>query len=266
MDTSRVDLIIQFSVLAAGQEDDYLNRWLGPIHLIKYVYLADLAYASGHNGQSYTGIPWKFYKFGPWSQEVNAQIDQALSAISAERKSFPSKYEEEKDWKRWSKFDRQLFEEIGSQLPLSISLEVKRAVHEYGQDTPSLLNYVYLTEPMLNAAPNELLDFSIFASAKGEISEDEENKPLVLSNKQKRELKRAIKDFQEKRKEVKARRKSKLANPVKPADYDDSYYEGVQWLDSLAGPDLEVLKHGKFEVTFSPSIWKSPVRKGEDVS
>ena len=49
MDISRVDKIIQYSLLIAGDEDDFSDRQLGPIHLIKYVYLADLDFAASHN-------------------------------------------------------------------------------------------------------------------------------------------------------------------------------------------------------------------------
>jgi hypothetical protein len=45
MKSNKIDLLIQYTLLVAGQEDEYLDRQLGPIHLIKYVYLADLVYA-----------------------------------------------------------------------------------------------------------------------------------------------------------------------------------------------------------------------------
>ena len=35
-----------------------------------------------------------------------------------------------------------------------------------------------------------------------------------------------------------ARRKTKLVNPVPNPRYDDIYYDGLKWLDSLAGPPL----------------------------
>ncbi|MCK1859649.1 hypothetical protein MXE00_14905, partial [Legionella pneumophila] len=85
LNTENVDLIIQYSILAAGDEDEYLDRQLGPIHIIKYVYLADLYYAKFNTGQTFTGADWSFYKFGPWSQEVNIRIEPALQAIHANR-------------------------------------------------------------------------------------------------------------------------------------------------------------------------------------
>lgn len=79
VDTDKIDLIIQFALLAAGDEDDFFDRQLGPIHLIKYVYLADLSFAKRNNGESFTGVDWEFYKFGPWSQQVNERVEPALS-------------------------------------------------------------------------------------------------------------------------------------------------------------------------------------------
>jgi hypothetical protein len=69
MDIKRVDLLLKYILPAAGQEDPG-NRELGPIHLIKYTYLADLIFAEKHGGESYTCAPWRFHHFGPWSPEV----------------------------------------------------------------------------------------------------------------------------------------------------------------------------------------------------
>ena len=43
MNIKNVHLLLKYILLAAGQEDPG-NRELGPIHLIKYVYLADLIF------------------------------------------------------------------------------------------------------------------------------------------------------------------------------------------------------------------------------
>ena len=59
-DPSRVDLLLQYALLVAGEEDEYIDRQLGPIHLIKYVYLADLAYARHNEGKTFTGIDWQW--------------------------------------------------------------------------------------------------------------------------------------------------------------------------------------------------------------
>lgn len=56
LDQHRVDLLLQYTLVRAAQEDDWRDRELGPIHLLKYVYLADCAYAERHEGQTFTGV------------------------------------------------------------------------------------------------------------------------------------------------------------------------------------------------------------------
>ncbi len=83
MDTKKADLLLQYVLAIAAENDEYFDRQLGPIHLIKYVYLADLAYAQQHGGQPFTEVAWRFHKFGPWSAEIFNRIEPALSEIGA---------------------------------------------------------------------------------------------------------------------------------------------------------------------------------------
>ena len=76
-DSSHADLIIQYALLLAGEEDERFDRQLGPIHLVKYVFLADLAHAKRHGGESFTGATWLFHNFGPWDVAVYERIDPA---------------------------------------------------------------------------------------------------------------------------------------------------------------------------------------------
>ena len=262
-DPSRVDLLLQYTLLIAGERNEFLDRQLGPIHLIKYVYLADLFHAKRNNGVTFTGTEWQFYKFGPWSQPVYERIEPALSAIDAEKQSFESSYEEREDWVRWSLSDERQLEEIGNQLPFTITSGLKENVRQFGQDTQSLLHYVYSIEPMLSAAPNELLDFTVVTQ---DIPIDEPvTTPLrmdSLSNKRKKQFKERMRELRDRHKN-RERKEHKLINPVTDARYDDVYTEGMNWLDSLAG---EPLREGEHVVQFSDEVWKSATRKGEDVS
>ena len=264
MESSKIDLLIQYALLIAGQEDEYLDRQLGPIHLIKYVYLADLAYAERNGGETFTGIAWQFYKFGPWSQSVNERIEPALAAIGANKKTFPSNFDDKKDWFRWQITDDRLLDTIERKLPFPITSRLKRDVHRFGQDTPSLLSHVYLTSPMLLAAPNEYLDFSHL----NQKNEDKQPLPLKqesLTAREKKKFKEGMQEIRKKNIERQSagRRKTQLVNPVQNPRYDDVYYDGLKWLDSLAGPPLP---DGEKEADFSDSVWKSSSRRGEDVS
>ena len=260
--SSRVDLVLQYALLVAGEQDEKFDRQLGPIHLIKYVYLADLFHAEKHEGATYTGIQWRFYKFGPWYQSVNERIEPALSVIGADKESFPSNYEEKQDWARWSLRDEQLLRDREQQLPSAITLHLRHDILQFGKDTQSLLNYVYSTKPMLYAAPNERLDFTV--AGNDSVNEPEPG-PLrmdSLSNKKKKKFKERMRELRERHKN-RQKKDNKLINPVKTPRYDDVYYEGVAWLDSLAGPQLP---EGKHIVEFSDEVWKSAPRKGENVS
>lgn len=59
------------------------------------------------------------------------------------------------------------------------------------------------------------------------------------------------------------RKGRKLINPVTTPQYDDTYFEIIAWLDSLAG---EPFSEGEYIVEFSDEAWKSAARKGQDVS
>lgn len=83
-DIKKIDKLLQFVLLTAGQEEYYSSRWLSRIHLIKYVYLADLAYSKEHGGKTYTGLDWHFHHYGPWALTCFKRIESALMNIQAE--------------------------------------------------------------------------------------------------------------------------------------------------------------------------------------
>jgi hypothetical protein len=66
MDINKIGQLLKYILAAAGQED-YGNREVGPIHLIKYVYLADLAFAEKYSGETFTGIPGRSELIAGWS-------------------------------------------------------------------------------------------------------------------------------------------------------------------------------------------------------
>lgn len=262
MDIANIDKILQYALLVAGREDDLFDRQLGPIHLIKYVYLADLAYAKEHEGKTFTGVKWQFYKFGPWAQVVNQRIEPSLTEIEAEKKTFPSDYEDKDEWIRWRAVHDEFAEALERELPLDIVLSIRRDVHRFGKDTPELLAYVYSTSPMRSAAPNEYLDFSHLREIKKNKVESQE---VVeeLGKKKKKMLKEKMDNLRALAgKKLAAKRRRPLVKPHRTPRYDDVYFEGLAWLDSLAG---KAIPEGESEAVFSDSIWKSPARRDENV-
>lgn len=257
MNKKRINTIIQYALLVAGQEDDYIDRDLGPIHLIKYVYLADLSYARRNNGETYTGIQWRFHNFGPWSNDVNNCIEPALEEICAECKILSSDYDS--DYKRWSLTDDALLEKLGVKLPLIITGVVDSSVHKFKKDTPSLLEYVYRTEPMLKAAPGEILDFTFVVPSKRE-KEEFISKWSSLTTRKQKKFKQAMDVVREKRKDRKGLSEKRLVPFPMPVIDDDLYFEGLDWVDSLAG---EPVVKGTYEASFSDSVWHSQTREGD---
>jgi hypothetical protein len=252
----KVDLIIQFSLLVAGEEDVYFDRQLGPIHLLKYVYLADLAFATRNNGETFTGIEWKFYNFGPWSQTVHSRIEPALKSILAQCETHESHFGDD-DWQRWSKRDKNLLVNKQREIPPVITMTLKRDIHKFLKSTPNLLDYVYSTKPMLSAAPNELLDFSSTMKKKIEVS------PVILkfdkiSNKKKKVLDNKMDNLRASFLEKKNKR-ANLVNPVAKPRYDEVYLDAITLLDKA---EVEDFQEENKRVLFSNDVWKSSTRKG----
>lgn len=259
-DPARVDALLQFVLGVAACEDDSRDRELGPIHLIKYVYLADLAYAERHGGETFTGAPWRFYHFGPWSAEVFERIEPALSSVSARSKRIQSRHAD--DFVRYS-LERMDAERVRSTLETSLPLVVQSraaaAIHEFGSDTASLLRAVYLTRPMVNAAPEEDLNF---ATAVREPRTEYTTEPKALTARQRRERKVHIERI---RAEVQKRLAMKAVPGLHAAPsprYDEVFRDGIEWLDRLAGEDVPTTSG---ELTVASDVWKSHARREPDV-
>lgn len=262
MDISKIDLLIEFALAAAGQED-HDNRQLGPIHLVKYVYLGDLAYAKYHNGKTFTRTEWRFYHFGPWVYEVYERIEPVILETGAreERYSHPQ-YED--DFVRWTLIDEDLYLQLERELPFEVTSTIKRAIHRFGSDTSGLLHYVYNTEPMLKAAPEEILSFEV-ANQLSNTKDDNEEEKETLTVKAKKKRKAKIDALREKIKKglAQKRRSIKLVPSPTPPRYDEVFYEGQKWLDKLAGQPIE---EESGLLTISDDFWKSPARFDPNVS
>ena len=254
-------LVVQFALLTAGEEDQPHERQLGPIHLLKYAYLADLAYAQRNGGKTFSCADWRFHKFGPWSNAVYEVIDPALRSIGAERREFRSDYADD-DWVRYSMRDEKLLTEKQRGLPAQITLALRRDIHRFRGDTPMLLDHVYKTQPMLSAAPSERLDFSIGLQPHDGIAEESQKLRFdELSAKKKKRLKERLRSLRSQQ-GSRLGASPTIVDPARTSRYDDVFEAGVAWLDELAGPTLV---EGDFTAEFSGDVWRSPTRKGGDV-
>ena len=259
MDTSRIDALIQLALVTAASNEDWRQRQLGPIHLIKYVYLADLAYAKNHEGETYTGTPWRFHHFGPWANPVYERIDSAAAAIGAERLDLVGEYG---DFTKWRVGQSANEDDVKRKVDFVAALGLEAAVREFGANTEDLLHHVYSTLPMLNAAPGEDLDFSTAVITPPLKSQPV--KPVELS---KGQQKRREANRQSARDELRRRFANHKAAAVKKDSitaprYDDVFFAGVEYLDSLDGPKL---KETAFTCSISDEIWKSKARYDPDI-
>jgi hypothetical protein len=255
MDPRKVDLVIQYALAVASEAEDYNERELGPIHLLKYVYLADLAYAQDGVG-SFTEAVWRFHHFGPWSVEIHGRIAPAVQAIHANERRFPSRFKEE-DAVRWRVQDPNLAEKLESRLPWSVARAVKQAVHKYHNDTTALLHDVYRTGPMLKAAPEEILDLSP-PPAEAPLEEVQEMAPLpVLSKNKIKKLQALVKKRLEENRQTRT-----LVAPDPAPRYDEVFARGQEWLDQQAG---DPVKSERGRIRFSNEVWRSPGRRDPEI-
>ncbi len=261
-----IDLIIQYALLVAGEEDEFIDRDLGPIHLLKYVYLADLYNARRNNGETFTDIDWQFFKYGPWSLTVHDRIDPALAIIGADKSEIESRYEDREYWYRWRLTSEHHLKEKERNLPAWIKLHLKQAIHKYLKDTPALLNYVYGTKPMVHAAPGEILDFSTVIEESDVASDAESSEHMLridtLSKKEKKRFSERLAALRDERRAQKPKERNVVTPEINP-EYNEIFNQGIEWLDEIAGPAFPT---DEFVAEFSDDVWKSATRKGEDVS
>jgi hypothetical protein len=265
MNQQRVDTIIRYALARAAHGETPWSRELGPIHLLKYVYLADVAFAERNGGQSFTGAEWVFFHYGPWSPDVLDRVDAVARQIAIENIISSTRFEN--DARRWRVDDPEEADEIEAtaarELPAVVTSAVGRAVRTYGSDTTGLLHDVYRTAPMLHAAPRERLDL-----AHAQLEQVERRRspavesPAPVSRKQEKREEVARRAFQDaarqKLAEVRAKRAAAAAAPRRRPRYDEVFIAGQRWLDELGGaaPSVE----GEAELEFDDTIWKSPWR------
>jgi hypothetical protein len=254
MDSRRVDLVIQYALAVAAEAEDFRDRELGPIHLLKFVYLADLAYARTER-QSFTGASWKFHKFGPWAVEVFQRLQPALHSIEASERRFAATANEE--GVRWRVKDTGLARDLEPKLPWSVAREVKHAVRQYGSDTTGLLHFVYRTPPMLRAAPGEALNLLIEEAVETREANTTEALLPEISKTKVKKLQALVNDRLAER-----RRARTLVAPDPAPRYDEVFTKGQDWLDGLAGDPVTAEKG---QVHFSDEVWKSPGRRDPEI-
>ncbi len=236
----------------ASEADDWRDRELGPIHLLKYAYLADLAFAEQGDGTTYTRTPWRFYNLGPWCEDAFARIDTAASAVDAQRRSFVGDRGQTVRYK----VESGNLERVASSLPGVVLSALRHSIREFGNDTNDLLNHVYTTAPMLKAAPGEPLVFA--AKPEPEPIEAPTDDLSALSAKARRARRDKLAALrQEMKQRLSTPRRGRV--PMPTPRYDEVFEKGAAWLDTLAGDPVPT---GVFDAAIGEDVWKSASRAG----
>lgn len=262
-DPTRLDQLFQYALATAAQAEDFKDRELGPIHLLKYAYLADLAYAERNDGVTYTGVPWQFHHFGPWSLEAYARVAPSATRVGAMQRSFGTADANDAVRYRLASSEADaLSRQLGQRLPYEVTSALSREIHQHGTDTADLLRHVYITRPMLNAEPGSILNFaSVCRETAAQPWGTTEAEKLSVREKK---LRRSILDSA--RAEVKRRLIARSATRVAPFPsprYDEVFFEGTAMLDRDAG---EPMSASSGEVRFDQSVWQSSQRRDPEVS
>jgi hypothetical protein len=266
MNVNAVDSIMCYALAVAAESDEWTERELGPIHLIKYVYLADLAHAESHGGETYTGAQWRFHHYGPWTEAVFERIEPAVQSVGAATEQFTSS-QFDRDFVRYRlgrDEARHRMRGLEGELPFEVRRRVRKAVKDFGKDTQALLDAVYRTRPMLRAAPGEPLRFDDLNTPEyaDRVSEPQpDHQPL--SRKAEKRRADAIAALRTRIQErLRERREGRVAPPQPPPRYDEVFAEGQQQLDELAGAPIE---DGSIEAHFTDDIWHSRGRSETDL-
>lgn len=134
---------------------------LTTLRLVKFLYLADLYHARISRGKTLTGWPWAFVYFGPFCQQAKEAIDNAAKTGVVQFEEYPSKYDDEKDYRLFWVEDIDGEPNVINSIPTYVWSKLQWAIQKWADDSFGLLDYVYFeTEPMLEAKRGGGLDFT----------------------------------------------------------------------------------------------------------
>jgi hypothetical protein len=259
-DIQRIDLLVQYAVAAAARAEFPDNR-LGPIHILKYIYLADLAHAEQH-GETFTGATWTFFHFGPWCQPIHARIEPAVRAAGFDTLKTEGEYGE---FVRYTSRNRTLRDKLEPDLPISVSRAIDKAIRRYGTDTPALLEAVYLTQPMRLASPGGKLVLGGGEREQAEAPSRMGDAPTPgLTAKQEKNRAKKLRELKERVRAELAGSHTPTGAPraYTPPRYDDIFERGTDALDEQLPSQVESCD---FDLTFDESVWDSAMRRDEEL-
>ena len=149
MKTNSVAMLLGAIATYAHDKDSYLTK----TKLLKLLYLFDLEHFRVHH-RTYTAMSWKFFHLGPWAQEYDGLLANAvLSGVLREQ---PTAKGNTSIYRPVEKVD------LGSlKLPIKTGTILRGVLRRWVDvDINDILDYVYFkTEPMECGVRNEPLNF-----------------------------------------------------------------------------------------------------------
>lgn len=156
MDINKITTLVQ-ALLNFAQEQG--SRGLTITTLTKLVYLADVYYARKNEGQTYTGIQWKFQHFGPYSYQLSEAIQKRMQNVEVETGETRDEGHAFTLIKLSDYGKKSSMQDTG--LGIGIISPLQSNLKNFNGNLNGLLEYVYFhTEPMEGATPGDILDFS----------------------------------------------------------------------------------------------------------
>lgn len=220
--------IIKYIVWLASQHEIPLT-W---VRIVKFLYLADLYQARIRNGETLTGWPWAFVHFGPYCTPAYEAVENAASMGVINKRAYESHFEGRDEYDLFSCDDQQE-PAVSEKLHIYVVSQLDNAIKKWGDDTAKLLDHVYFeTEPMRDAQPSQVLDFS--SAKKTKIAPKVEmNKISERSIEKGRSI---IERLKKKHTEASKKQKEREKNRIACNLYDDAYDQAMKYMD---GEDLE---------------------------
>jgi hypothetical protein len=153
----RFEDLVQAIVWYASNRGEKLTT----LRLVKFLYLADLYNARVTQGKTLTAWPWAFVYFGPWCKQANEAILAANNAGIIRSERYSSTYDDKQDYRLFSINEIDEEPKLADSLPTYVWSKLQWAIRKWADDSYGLLDYVYFeTEPMIEAKPGAVLDFS----------------------------------------------------------------------------------------------------------
>ena len=210
--------------------------------LVKFIYLADLYNARLMNGETLTGFPWRFIYYGPYCKEAMDCIDRLVGNGLICKSTYDSHFGGNKKYALFTCKGVKV-EQLEESIPVGVLGQIQKAIRQFSDDTPQLLDYVYFdTEPMAKARKGDLLDFS-------KVEKREPIKKIKLNNLSPEAIKSARQKIKQLSAEMTAERKRLIGDERETEKYkDEAYY---RFLKKIDGEELEIGLKGiaKIQIT-----------------